>query len=168
MQSMNSRFPLPATEFCFAGFAWPRRLAVLPVGQKAKRIARYAGACGPYYHAPTPVNDRADKGIGFYLENAGMPCSRWAWCDEVEGVRIGHNGWYSDEHGDGELIRGVVLRLPSGRGFLAGWSMGKNMASSVGATVYADECEAARAADREAELTAEREREYQAQQEGNE
>lgn len=162
MQTQNSRFPLPAVEFTFAGFTWPRRVAVLPVGPKAKRLDRYKNpSTGGYYHAPLPVA-APHPGQGCYLESAGAPGLRWSWCDQVEGVRIDHTGWYTDDHGDSDTMRGVVWRLPSLRGFLAGWSMGRNMATSVDADIYETERAAAYAADQLAERAAETEREYQA------
>lgn len=161
MQTQTARFPLPAPEFSFAGYNWPRRVAVLPQGPKAKRLERYKNPCtGGYYHAPRPV-EGAHPGKGFYLDSDGMPGLRWAWCDEVEGVRIDHTGWFTDEFGDSETMRGVVWRLPHGRGFLAGWSMGEGMATSLDAHVYATEADAAHGANGLAESAADAEREYQ-------
>lgn len=161
MQTMNSRFPLAGcglASFEFAGFTWPRFVATLPTGRMAKRLERYKNhVTGPYYHAPKPGAD----GRGFYLNSDGMPGLRWQWCDDVTSS-IRHTGWLTDEFGDSETIRGVVFRLPSGRGFLAGWSMGEGMASSLEYAVYDDESAAAHVADSLAENAAEKEREYQA------
>ena len=90
---------------------------------------------------------------------------RWEWADKVSGAHIGHTGWYSDEHGDSETIRGLVFRLPKSRGFLAGWSMGEGMASALECDIYETEREAALAADSLAENVAEREREHQEEEE---
>lgn len=164
MQTITSRFPLancglPAFEF--AGFNWPRYVATLPRGTMAKRLERAKNpATGPYYHAPKP--EAAGTGRGFYLDSDGMPGLRWQWCDEVSGASIRHTGWFADECET--TIRGIVARLPKGRGFLAGWSMGESMASALEAEIYSDETEAARMADSLAESVAEREREYQAAQ----
>lgn len=161
MQTQTSRFPLPAAEFTFAGFAWPRFVANLPAGKLAARLEKAKNRCtGAYYHAPKPVAG-AHPGKGFYLGDHGAPGLRWAWCDEVEGVRIDHTGWFTDDYGTGEKIRGVVFRLPHGRGFLAGWSMGEGMASAVDGYVWEDEQAAARAADDMAESAAEDQREYE-------
>lgn len=165
MQTRTSRFPLadcglPA--FDFAGFSWPRYVATLPRGTMAKRLAQYkAPVTGPYYHAPKPED--AGKGKGFYLDSDGTPGLRWTWADDVQGSRIRHTGWFTDETAD-STIRGVVFRLPKGRGFLAGWSMGESMASAVECEIFEDEIDCARAADGLAESLAEREREYQAAQ----
>jgi predicted GNAT superfamily acetyltransferase len=69
----------------------------------------------------------------------------------VDGVRIDHTGWFCDEYGT--KIRGIVVALPHGR-FLAGWSMGEGMASTVDADLYDTAEDAAYAADSMAESAA--------------
>ena len=147
--------------FHFAGFTWPACVWTLPEGKPAARLTdrRRPIVCGPYYHAPRPED--AGSGAGFYLDSDGAPGLRWTWCDETEGARIEHTGWYCDDDGF-QTIRGIVLRLPRGRGFLAGWSMGAGMASTIDATIYDSARDAAYAADSMAERAAERERDYQA------
>jgi hypothetical protein len=139
-------------------------VATLDCGPLRQRLdARRPGRsfCGDYYHAPTP--DGA-KGRGFYLDSEGMPGLRWQWADETEGAGIGHTGWFCDDI-ESETIRGVVFRLPRGRGFLAGWSMGKDMASSVDySPIFDNAADAAACADSMAESAAESEREYQARE----
>lgn len=150
-------------EFSFAGFTFPRYIARLSTERASRRLElrKFAGGANGYYHKPTPNNC---EGIGFYLESgSGSPFNmRWTWCDEVEGVQrsIDHTGWFCDDYQD-QNIRGVVFRLPHRRGFLAGWSMGESMASSIDFHVYSDEMDAALAADSMAERAAEDEREYQ-------
>lgn len=163
MTTLRSMVHELTPEFSFAGFAFPKWVWSLPKGSKAKRLkAAKNPVCGPCYHAPKPGGG---KGVSFYLESEGSLALRWQWADEVSGVRIGHTGWYSDEHGDSEKIRGLVFRLPKSRGFLAGWSMGEGMASALECDIYETEREAARAADSLAENVADREREYQAEEE---
>lgn len=151
----------PRQPFTFAGFQFPRAVAILPKGKPAARLAKRRASppmTGPYTHAPTPNAG----GAFFYLDSDFAPGLRWQWADDVDGASIGHTGWWTDPYGDGDSIRGIVLRLPRGRGFLAGWSMGESMASELEtATVYDDETGAANAADSLAESVAEREREYQ-------
>lgn len=73
----------------------------------------------------------------------------------MEGARIRHQGWFCDEYSC-ETIRGLVFRLPKGRGFLAAWSMGEGMASNLDTSyIWDDEQDAARAADQMAEQAAE-------------
>ena len=145
--------------FTFAGFQWPRYVATLtPLAQlrKQRETRRY---CGGYYHAPTP---NAHNGRGFYLSDAGQPFTRWEWCDNIDGANIDHTGWWTDEYCDSK-IRGIVVRLPHGR-FMAGWSMGEGMASTIEPGVFDDIDDAARMADEHARVAADNEREYQATQ----
>lgn len=161
--------------FQFAGFNWPRYYATLPRGNIARRLERYKNpVTGNYYGAPPPRGtDRGarDAYTPFYLGSDFMPGLRWQWCDDVEGARIEHTGWFADEFGDIK-IRGLVFRLPHGRGFLAGWSMGESMASEMHSYIWDNERDAAHAADNMARDAAddmardaaEREREYQDEQ----
>ncbi len=149
--------------FSFAGFAWPMRIAEfhtsrhntrkLSNGREVAARMRFA-----YYHAPKPIVARGDHGRGFYLASDGAPGLRWQWADDVA-RSIRHKGWWTDPHGDGDTIRGLVFRLTHGRGFLAGWSMGEGMASTVEYAIFEDEVDAARAADELARIAAEREME---------
>lgn len=150
MKPLTSHCHLPPVEFTFAGFTFPRWKATLPRGDKKKRIQYHKKpVCGPCYHAPKP--SEAGKGKGFYLgEKPGLFSLRWQYCDEVEGTRINHTGWWADEYQD-QKIRGLVFRLPRSRGFLAGWTMGEGMASTVECDIYDTEREAAYAADSMAE-----------------
>lgn len=145
--------------FNFAGFTWPRYVATLtPLSglRKKRERRRFTGG---YYHAPTP---NVNNGRGFYLDDAGQPFTRWQWCDDVEGAGIDHTGWWVDDYCDGKM-RGVVILLPHGR-FIAGWSMGEHMASTIEPPLFDDIVEAARYADSCAELAVDNEREYQAMQ----
>jgi len=148
--------------FSFAGFTWPRKVASPPKKGLADRLARFKAepyhyATYPYYHQPVPNQ----TGAGFYLEDAGMPGLRWSWCDDVADVDIRHSGSYCDEYGD-ETIRGLVMRLPRERGFLAGWSMGERMSSAIETDyIYDSERDAAYAAESIAARAAERERDWQ-------
>lgn len=178
MQPLTHRFPLPAPEFAFAGFTWPRYVATLDwshnFGRQFKstqrRIERRRNpTTGPYYHAPTPITKHYDHGArSFYLDDHGAPGLRWAWCDELPDdwlcdvvPTVDHAGWFTDEYGDGEKIRGVVFKLPKGRGYLPGWSMGEGMASCVVTSEWCTlACDAARLADTLAEIAAEEQREY--------
>ena len=148
---------LPA--FTFAGFPFPRYLATLERGSVRQRLTyRKASVCGNIYHAPAPNNR---DGRGFYLTVNDAHGLRWAWADDVSGSRIKHTGWFCDGYHD-EKIRGLVMRLPKRRGFLAGWSMGEGMASSVEySPIFDNEIEAAHYADSIAESAAQSELEYQ-------
>lgn len=149
---------LPA--FTFAGFTFPRYLGALPAGSLRQRLQdRRTGCTGDYYHAPTPNNR---DGRGFYLEGSRADGLRFEFCDEVQGARIRHDGWFYDDD-CGDVIRGIVLRLPRGRGFLSGWTMGQGMASAVDySPIHDNAIDAAYAADESARIVAENEREYRA------
>lgn len=115
--------------------------------------------CGPYYGAPSYSG--IDKTRFFYLDSDFMPSLRWQWADDV--VRLNHTGWYCDDYQD-QTIRGIVMRLPHERGFLAGWSMGESMTSEIELDIYPDQDSAAYAADSLAEHAAERQRDYEREQ----
>jgi len=156
--TMRGRQTPLTPQFTFAGFTFPRYLGILPPSSRQARQDRYK-CTGGYYTAPTPQN--AGQSMFFYLDSDGSP-NRWTYADEIDGARIDHTGWYTNEYGD--IIRGIVVRLSHGR-MLAGWTMGEGMASECdGTTIYTDAIEAARDADTMAEQTAEREREYQEQE----
>lgn len=143
------------TASTFAGFNYPRYIAALPRGRMADRLARRSPVvCGKTYQPdPAPVGAPGTLARSFYLEDGSQPFTRWAWCDDVDD-RILHTGWFTTNDGDGDKVRGIVVRLPHGRGFLAGWAMGEGMAATVHRDVYADDVEAARAADSFAEAVA--------------
>ncbi len=150
-------------EFQFAGINFPKWVWNLHRGPWKKRLERRRNSCTGwgYYHAPRPL-ESGDNSMSFYLNDHGMPSLRWTWCDKVPGVGIKHTGWCCDV--DNYLtIRGIVLRLPKSRGFLAGWSMGESLISNVDYYVFESERDAAHCADSMAENAAEREKEYQAQ-----
>lgn len=147
--------------FAFAGFQFPRTLP-LTRGRLAERLKRWQAAgrvrvAGPYYVAPKP---RDHAGAAFYLDSDFMPGLRWQWADDI--IRLRHTGWHTDPQSDGDTIRGLVFRLPAGRGFLAAWSLGEHMCGFLdSSTVYPDETGAAYAADSMAESAADEERDYQ-------
>lgn len=166
-----------SASFEFAGFTFPRHIPRLvpldycglpaPLARMQDRLRhpdaldvrlpshQFKVSTG-YSAAPTP----GATGASYYLESDFMPGLRWEWADDVGDVPlINHTGWFSDADGAADKIRGVVFRLPKGRGFLAGWSMGESMASSVEFEIYESDIEAARAADSLAEKIAETERE---------
>lgn len=80
------------------------------------------------------------------------------FCDEVDGARIDHTGWFT-RNDCGATIRGIVGSLTHGR-FIAGYYSSDNGARVYFGDVYTDAKEAARAADSEAESMADKEREY--------
>jgi len=143
--------------FSFAGFTWPRYVARLPAGPLADRLARRRPVvCGQYYHAPAPVTAETGHFSGYL--GSDFWGYRWQWADEIAGANIDHRGWFSDEYGDSDKIRGIVILLPHGR-YLAGWSMGEGMASTGRRRFFDDPIECAYYADQMAEQAAEQARE---------
>ena len=111
--------------------------------------------CGPYHFRV----DADQPTRSAYLDSDFFPGLRWQYADKVTS-RIRHTGWYCGDY-DNDKIRGIVLRLPRSRGFLAGWTMGEHMITEIDVSwIHDDEIEAALAADEMAESAAEREREY--------
>lgn len=157
----------------FAGFSYPRPLAVMPHDTLSARLnsrrkvnaSRVAAGLEPRatattggYYLTGAVVDRSRSGHSFYLDDAGMPAKRFALAHEVAAARVKHSGWYLDDCQD-ETVCGLVLYLSGGR-MLAGWTYGAGMASAVDTReVYTDACEAAHAADEMARQVAEDERE---------
>jgi len=120
----------------------------------AQARSRYDMSPGPgaYY-----VSQNADDMIApFYLDGDFMPGLRWQWADGI--VHGFGKGYYLDDDG-GDTVRGIIFRLPHGRGFLAGTSMGENMITYLDRYLWTDERDAARAADDMACSQASQERE---------
>ena len=145
--------------FSFAGFQFPKHIWSLPKGSFAKRLARRNPVTvGEYIHGAKP----GCKSKSFYLDSDFMPSLRWYWCDDVCNS-IRHTGWYCDSFQDSK-IRGIVMRLPHNRGFLAGWSMGEGMISEIEYIIHANEIDAALEADNLADQVAWKERDFQESQ----
>jgi hypothetical protein len=119
--------------------------------------------CGPYKWRPSEPN----KGRGFYQASKHLACdARGSTFDlrlelaneHLRGYRLCDiNGYYADTFQDTTLTP-IVARLPHGRGFLAGWTMGTGMCASLDCSIYSDAESAARAAHSMAEYDAEKER----------
>lgn len=117
--------------------------------------------CGPYQWTPT----QPGGGRGFYQSSKGLYCDR---SGSIFSLRLSYanehltyhsrlsriEGYYCDEHGD-QTLSPIIARLPHGRGYLAGWTMGAGMCASIDLTIWADEREAAIAAHNLAEMDAE-------------
>lgn len=100
-----------------------------------------------------------------WTEHAASGLRLVGFADEID-KSIRHTGWYTDEYGDRETVRGVVYRLPARNGvsryaygYADPWNSG---AAFLSFDPCDDEQDAARWADHMAERMAEEEREYQA------
>lgn len=119
---------------------------------------------GPYYWTPAAPGG----GRGFYQASKGLACDRsGSTFDlrlEVANDHLGDSrlrwidGYYCDRF-ESDTLQPIIARLPRGRGFLAGWTMGAGMCACVELDVYATVEEAARAAHDLAERDAEKQRE---------
>jgi hypothetical protein len=119
----------------------------------ARRMAarRY---CGPYKWMPSEPG----RGRGFYMAQAGFEMDR---AGSSLRLRLEAAGapWRYDE---GCEFIPVIALLPSGRGYLAGWTMGAGMVGMLDATIWARSDDACDAAKEEARIACEREAEANA------
>ncbi len=130
-----------------------------PLAERAK--ARKT--CGPYTWAPA----KPGNGRGFYQSSKGLYMDRHGSSldlrleeanDHLRGTRLAFTtGYYCDEFGD-DTLQPIVARLPSRRGFLAGWTMGRGMCASLDSHIWETIEDAARAAHDEAAYWAEENR----------
>lgn len=87
------------------------------------------------------------------------------FCDQVEGVRINHTGWFTDGSFQEETARGIVGRLSHGR-FIAGYWLSMNSERVYFDEMFTRQADAALAADRHAQAIAELQNEYASCREG--
>lgn len=121
--------------------------------------------CGPYRWNPSEPG----KGRGFYQDSKALRMDRAGSSfdlrleyanDFLRGSRLARTvGYYAGDHYVSDMLQPIVARLPKGRGFLAGWTMGTGMCAALDATIWDTAEDAARAAHDEAERDAERMRE---------
>ena len=118
--------------------------------------------CGPYRWTPS----RAGNGRGFYMASNGFEMDRHGSTlrlriepanDHINGRLAGTTGYYCDRDGD-QVLEPIIARLPHGRGFLSGWTMGAGMCASLDGRVQDDIESAAYMAHRIAEMDADRSR----------
>lgn len=124
---------------------------------------------GPYYYSPA----KPGGGRGFYM-GAGMYCDKHGSTfdlrledanDHLSNSRLSNvNGYYCDDDGDGDTLQPIVARLPHGRGFLAGWTMGAGMCAAIDLDIFDTIEDAARAAHSKAEYDAEESRDANARE----
>lgn len=104
-----------------------------------------------------------DTGRGEIAEGAGFRLRIEDANDSLRGSRLAQTfGYYCDSEGFGDTLQPVICRLPGGRGFLAGFTMGAGMAATLEIdTVWDDAEDAARRAHDFAERAAEDSRDAQ-------
>jgi hypothetical protein len=128
----------------------------------ARRDARRF--CGPYrWRVPELRRRGDDPGRGFYTASNGLAMAPRGSTlalrledanNHLTGYPSCIRGYYVDLccH---ETLKPIIARLPRGRGFLAGWTMGAGMCASLSGFTHQDEREAALAAHEEARCAAE-------------
>jgi hypothetical protein len=121
---------------------------------------------GPYYWSPTEPG----HGRGFYQSTRGLMCDkagssfdlRLELANDYCTVRLRFARYCADNDCFDELTP-IVARLPKGRGFLAGWTMGAGMCAALDSDIYETAEDAALAAHDMAERDATRERERESE-----
>jgi hypothetical protein len=109
---------------------------------------------GPYRWTPSTPG----KGRGFYdvAGEAGLGLRYEPANNYLHYFRLSRiTGYFCDPSCDGDTLQPIVARLPHGRGFLAGWTMGEGMAAAIAADIWPDITDAAVEAHRMAERDAE-------------
>ena len=118
------------------------------------RKARYATFKSPSYKLAKGFNNNGKTPV-YYASKQYF--TRETYCNEIDGVRINHTGWFCDDGGY-EFARGIVVFLPHGK-ILHGYELTDSGERVYFLDILDDAKEAARYADGEAELIAERMRE---------
>lgn len=138
----------------FAGFTLPKLRGInaekrKPLQQRLRDFKacdkRRLSTCGPYQCKQFATHND----LSFYLDDsATMPELRYT---------LGESWSYDDC----DPMTAIVMRLPRGRGFLAGWTMGEGMLSEVSRDIWDNENDAMNEAERMAQRAAEDEAQYQ-------
>jgi hypothetical protein len=130
-----------------------------PLAQRKRKFT------GPYYTRPRPIGR---DGFGFYLQHdtRELECARHGSAFRLRLEEAG-GAWRHNESDD--EFQPIIARLPRGRGFLAGWTLGAGMCAELSATIHDDVSVARHAAQSEAESACDRDffhqLEFQAEQE---
>ena len=142
------------------------RITMIDHGRRTLRQRRDARrSCGPYTWTPA----KPGTGRGFYSSSRNE-----LECDDhgstfrlrLEYARDHVGTWSARVHSfgcceyGGDTFTPLIARLPRGRGYLAGWTLGAGMAGSLDAHVYESPSDAAYAAYDDAKWAADAEREY--------
>ena len=141
------------------------KITMLDYARPLKARAESRKVCGPYTWEPHQLERGAHPGRGFYQSPKGLAMDRHGSMfalriekanDHLGGRLAQTDGYYCDESGD-ETLQPIVARLAHGRGFLAGWTMGRSMCETLDGMIHDTIEDAAQAAHSLAEHDAERE-----------
>lgn len=151
-----------------------REIHLIDFKRPLKERAQTRRRVGNYRWTPSAPG----KGRGFYMASngyamaghgGGMSLRIEPANDHLRGSRLSRIDGYYDRDGiGGSTLQPLIARLPNGRGFLAGWTMGAGMCASLAPDIWPDEESAAVEAHRMAETDAEEEKERQAQSDDEE
>lgn len=135
--------------------------------------AKSRKVCGPYLWTPSDRRRGTTRnlplaGRGFYQASKGLRVDergstfdlRLDYANTHHPMNWRRNGAFS--HDGHDTFTAIVARLPNGRGFLAGWTLGAGMCATLDGTIWADIEDAARAAYDAAERACEDDAAYQA------
>jgi hypothetical protein len=151
------------------------------LAERLRRFKEGPRTVGGYYWTVPAIRTAANGGRGFYQSGAGL------WVDPegstfdlrlspaadfLEGRLSWTTGYATDDEGVGDTLKPIVARLPRGRGFLAGWTMGEGMCATLDGRRFDDASEAAyyahQLAEQDAQAEAEAEAVWRAEQEHQE
>lgn len=128
-----------------------------PLVERAKSRKMFTG---PYRWFPVDTVKFKDKGRGFYTSRKTMDMddkgSPFRLRIEHANEHIRDRTYYYRTSGDDEFFP-IVALLPSGKGFIPGWTMGNGMCGQIECTVIADAGDAAYQAHELANIAAENE-----------
>ena len=107
----------------------------------------------------TGLDQGSNGDVPIWLTQDGEVLRRGQWCDEVEGVRIDHTGWFTDGEYQCDKARGIVVNLPHGR-WIAGYHTSENDERVYFPEIHESARDAAHMADEHARVIGEQESEH--------
>lgn len=145
---------------------YPARITMIDYARPLAERAKRRTLCGPYTWTPVerclPNGRNAPfNGRGFYQASKGLQMDargssfdlRLDYANTHAPYQRRGAGPFTSENG--QDYTAIIARLPHGRGYLAGWTMGNGMCASLDGHVWTDIEDAARAAIDEARQAAE-------------
>lgn len=143
-----------------------REITLIDYARPLKERAKARKGGGPYRWTPS----KPGKGRSFYMASEGFAMASHGSAldlrielanDHLPNSRLSMTNGYYPDLDMSDTLQPIIARLPRGRGFLAGWTMGAGMCASLDVTIWDDEGQAAHAAHDMAESDAEKSREAQ-------
>lgn len=127
-----------------------REIVMIDYGRPLEARLASRKYCGPYRWTPAAPG----TGRGFYSGSSALDMDSHGSSfrlrledanDHIRGRRNQIRGYYCDPDCT-DTLQPIIARLPRGRGFLAGWTMGAGMCASLEGDIYPDAGSAASAA----------------------